>query len=181
MPGLLLDTDQPSLLGTLDFGYARLATYADLMTPAIRDTFAGRLIAIDRGQGDPLRLATVADIESGLLTVQEGADKIREWNAEHRAYPTAYHDRAIWAEVEAALAGVPHHTWVSTLDLTLLPDGKRPDVVQFAGETAIGFHADMSVVWNDGWCPVRPAVDWPRVNRMLTQADDLLTMVRSLG
>ena len=181
MPGLMLDTDNTALLATAPFAYARLATYADLMTPAIEAEFRGRLIVIDRGHGDPMSLATVADIEDQLLTVEQGAAKIRQWNAEHRPFPTAYHDRALWAAVDAALAGVPHYTWVSTLDMTIVPDGRKPDAVQFAGAAAIGFHADLSIVWNDNWCPIRPAVSWAQWDALSAAAAALSTDIRRLA
>lgn len=151
MPGLMFDSDDPSVLLQSFLSGCRIATYADLVTPAILSEAGARLIVIDRGQGDPHGLATVADIEPGALSVADGTNRIRQWIAEDRPYPTAYHDRDIWAQIDGALGGLPYHHWVATLDSTMSPDGKRPDVVQFAGASAVGFHADVSVVWNDEW------------------------------
>lgn len=155
-----------------------MATYADLVTPAMLNAYLGRLVAIDRGRGDPLNVATVADIEPGLLTVSEGTAKVKAWAAQHRQFPTAYSDRNDWAAVEAELTGVHHYSWISTLDGTILPDGKRPAVVQAWGEAAIGFHADMSVVWDETWHPIRPAVSWAQLNAMAAEVAALARSVQ---
>lgn len=154
MAGLLFDTDTPQILLEPLFYGCRVATYADLVTPTLLAQLAGRLIVIDRGLGDPHNVATVADIEDGALSVASGAEKIKGWHAEGRPFPTAYHDRALQAAVDQALAGTPCNNWVATLDGTLLPDGVRRAVVQFAGAAAIGVHADLSIVWDDGWHPM---------------------------
>lgn len=181
MPELMLDTDQPALLAGPQFAGCRVATYADLVTPAMLTAYLGRLVVIDRGRGDPTNTATVADIEPGLLTVAQGVAKIKQWNAEHRQFPTAYCDRNDWPAVDTALAGVRHYDWIATLDGTILPNGKRPTVVQAWGEAAVGFHADMSIVWDTSWHPIRPYVDWARVNQLAslgTQIDHLAQSLR---
>lgn len=154
VPGLLFDSDNPGVLLSPACQGCRIATYADLLTPSIVAAAGGRLIAIDRGHGDPLNRATIADIEPGLLSVAEGADKIHQWIAEKRPWPTAYHDRALSAEVSAALSGVPYSTWLATLDGTIDPPGFAATAVQFAGAAQVGFHADVSIVWNDAWNPI---------------------------
>lgn len=160
MARLMFDSDVPSALADSRCAGCLVATYADLMTPAIVQQFAGRLVVIDRGRGDPMNLATVADIELGCLTITQGAAKIRQWESEQRQLPTAYHDRNDWSAVDAELTGVAHSTWISTLDGTLAPDGKFPQAVQFAGERTLGFHADVSVVWDAGWHPIGPTVTY---------------------
>lgn len=181
MAGIMFDSDDITVVQGPQCAGVRVATYADLLTQPIVAALRGRLAVIDRGRGDPLQLAHIADIEDTLLTVAEGAAKIRQWNAEHRPFVTAYHDRAIWAAVEAELAGERHYSWIATLDNTLLPDGKRPDIVQAFGAAAIGFHADMSIVWNDAWLPTRPAVDWTRQVELVTGAQQLLNIAKSLA
>jgi hypothetical protein len=180
MPDMMLDTDNPALLSGPLFAGCRVATYADLVTPLILSNYLGRLIVIDRGRGDPHNAATVADIEPTLLTVAEGVAKIKQWVAEHRPFPTAYCDRNDWPAVDAALAGIPHHDWIATLDGTLLPDGRRPAVVQVWGETALGFHADLSIVWDDTWHPIRPAVSWASVAGLEATATTLAHQIQLL-
>jgi hypothetical protein len=169
MARLMFDSDDLSVLLTAHCDDALVATYADLVTPQFIDQMGWRLVVIDRGAGDPHGVATVADIEPGLLTVAQGEEKIRQWIEEGRPYPTAYHDRAQWAEVNAALAGVSFAHWVATLDGTLVPSGYYMAAVQFAKESMLGFHADMSVVWADGWHPSPP----PPSASALAEAENL--------
>lgn len=152
--GLMFDSDDVVVLASPEFAGCRIATYADLVNPKIYAAAEGRMKVIDRGLGDPHGLATIADIEPGCLTVDAGTARIRQWLSEGRSQPTAYHDRAEWAEVEAKLAGVSYFTWVATLDGTASPDGRRPDVVQILDASKVGLHADMSIVWNDRWHPL---------------------------
>ena len=154
MPALMFDSDNPAVLLTPAAEGCRIATYADLLTPSIVAAAGPRLLVIDRGSGDPLGKATIADIEPGILSVAEGAAKIRQWISEGRRYPTAYHDRNLAADVSGALAGVHYWTWLATLDGTVDPAGYTAHVVQAFPSTAIGFHADMSIVWDDAWNPL---------------------------
>lgn len=153
MTRVLFDSDQPAVLVAPARAGVLVATYADLLTPEIIAQLGPMLLVIDRGQGDPHGLATIADIEPGLLSVADGAAKIRQWISEHRAFPTAYHDRALWQEVHQALAGVNYHEWIATLDGTCNPNGTRPAAVQILGADKVGFHADLSIVWDDAWHP----------------------------
>jgi hypothetical protein len=153
MPGLMFDSDEPAVLLSLACAGCRIATYADLVTPAILAAAGHRLVVIDRGSGDPHGVATVADIEPGCLTVAEGAAKIRQWIAARRPYPTAYHDRAVQGEVTAALAGERYYTWDATLDGTMRVPGVNLAAIQIAPSAVVGFHADLSVVWDDSWHP----------------------------
>jgi hypothetical protein len=176
----MFDSDDTTIIAGPHCAGARVATYADLMTPALAANLRGRLAVIDRGTGDPMKLAHIADIESGALTVAEGAARVRQWHAEGRTFPTVYCDRNDWPAVTAALTGVPHSTWIATLDGTLLPDGKRPDIVQAFGAAAIGFHADMSIVWNDAWLPVRPAVTWTQVSELYAAGEAVAKIAMAL-
>lgn len=156
----MFDTDTPELLLQPEFAGCRVATYADLVTPALYKELHDRLVVIERGMGDPMHLATVADIEPGALTVQAGADLLHAWKQQGRPSVTAYHDRSLQAAVDQATAGLGICNWVATLDGTLLPDGRSRAVVQFAGEKMLGFHADLSIVWDDSWHPL-PAAPSP--------------------
>lgn len=180
MPSLMVDTDQPAVLADPRCNGLRVATYADLITHAMVRQFADRLVVIDRGLGDPLGLATVADIEDGLLTVAEGADKIRHWTAQGRQYITAYHDRALWAEVTTAVAPLKPWNWVATLDGTLNPDGKYPAAVQFAGEAQAGFHVDVSLVWQDAWHPLSDPFDAGQLARLRILAAQAVAAVQAV-
>ena len=157
MASLMFDSDTPAALADPRFAGARVATYADLVTPQIAAQFGRRLVVIDRGRGDPLGLATVADCETGLLSVGQAVDKVRAWGAEGRPQPTIYHDRDLWGEIEAAFQPPGPWNWVATLDGTMNPDGKYPAAVQILGEGRVGLHVDVSVVWNEAWHP--PGLD----------------------
>lgn len=154
MPAIMIDSDQPDILFDARFNGLRLATYADLATPELVARGGWRLSWIDRGLGDPLGIATIADIEPRALTVEEGAQRVRQWVAEKRLWPTAYHDRSLWPAVNQALAGVPYSHWVATLDGTCMPDGEMPTAVQILTAAAVGVPVDMSIVWVDAWKPV---------------------------
>ena len=170
----MFDSDNLAALAPPLTNGAIVATYADIITPAFATEFKGRLVVIDRGHGDPLNLASVADMETGALSIAEGVAKIRQWEAEGRPFPTGYVNRAEWPAFDHALGTTHAFHWVATLDGTLLPDGKRPDVVQFAGEAALGFHADASLVWNAGWHPIRPYVDWVRQQKLAALGTTLM-------
>ncbi len=154
MISLMFDSDDPVVLAGPEFAGVRIATYADLVTPKMYAAAGGRMKVIHRGLGDPHNLATIADIEPGCLSVEAGAQLIRQWHQENRHQPTAYHDRNEWPAVTQALAGVPYFTWVATLDGTCSPNGHRPDAVQILDASKVGLHVDMSVVWNPAWFPL---------------------------
>lgn len=158
MAAIMFDSDDPQALLTDHCRGCRVATYADLVTPDLVRQLAGRLVVIDRGQGDPLKLATVADIEQGLLTIEQGADLIAQWTSERRPDPTAYHDRAVWDQVSAACKPLEPWHWVATLDGTADPLGRYPGIVQVLDSAKLGFHADLSIVWDDRWHPVPPGL-----------------------
>lgn len=181
MPGLMFDSDTPELLLEPTFAMCRVATYADLMTPDLLRQLAGRLVVIDRGLGDPMNLATVADVESGALSLAAAVERIHAWKAQGRPSVTIYHDRVHQADVDKATAGMGVWNWVATLDGTLLPDGQRRAVVQFAGETVTGLHADLSVVWNDSWHPLHTVLDGPQVQTVQHLIAQLPPIVNALS
>lgn len=154
MVDVMFDSDEPAVLLLPALAGCRVATYADLLTPSLVKQFGPRLVAIDRGLGDPLGLATVVDIESGAWDVAAGVARVKQFLAEHRPGPMAYHDRNDWTAVAAGLAGTSARHWVATLDGTSSPDGKQPAAVQILGAAAVGFHADLSIVWDTTWHPI---------------------------
>lgn len=151
MTTLMFDSDDPAALGTIQMVPARVATYADILTPAIVAQFGSRLAVIDRGLGDPLGRAHIVDIEPGAHSVESGAAAIKEWHNQGRQFLTVYVNRDNWDAVLAACLPVRPYSWVATLDGTLNPNGKFPHLTQFAGEQQLGMHADVSVVWDEGW------------------------------
>lgn len=174
MASLMFDSDQPEVLLATGLLGVRVATYADLLTPALVKQFGPRLVVIDRGLGDPLGMATVADIEPGADSIARGAALLKQWVAQKRPTPTAYHDRADWPAVTAALAGTVVHHWVATLDGTASPDGQRPSVVQILGADKVGFHADLSIVWDESFHPLQaaaPALDVARLRSLSAAAN----------
>lgn len=184
MPRLMIDSDTPGVLLEPRFGGMLVATYADIITPELVAQLGERLVVIDRGHGDPFNKATVADCEPGLLTVEESVARVRTWDAENRPYPTIYHDRVQWAAVNEAAKGLNVHHWVATLDGTLVPSGYYMAVVQFAGENKLGFHADMSIVWDDGWHPQHsavPAAELALLRSLANTAVDTTTRIRTLA
>lgn len=166
MPSVMFDSDDPAVLLSDHCKGSRVATYADLLTADLVRQLGKRLSVIDRGQGDPLGLATIADIEPGLLTVEQGVAKIRQWITEGRHQPTAYSDRTDWPAIVTALGPLKPFHWIATLDGTANPDGKYPAVVQALGEAKLGFHADMSIVWDDLWHPLPMRVDGNTVDQL---------------
>jgi hypothetical protein len=114
MVRIMFDSDDPGLLAELHrAGEIQLAaTYADLMTRALAAQFGAGLLVIDRGQGDPMGLATAGDFERGAL---KPADAPAWWDAHHdRGDLTVYArpgPRARPAPARVALVGHPrrHH------------------------------------------------------------------------
>ncbi len=154
MPSLMFDSDDPSVLAESIFNENRVATYADLLTPALVAKFAGRLVVIDRGHGDPLNLAHVADIEPGALSIDEGVAKVKQWTTEGRRYVTGYVNRSERAAFQAAAAPLTPFVWVATLDGNMDVDDQYTALVQFAPTTSFGLHVDTSIVYHEGWCPL---------------------------
>jgi hypothetical protein len=187
MPGLMFDSEDVSVLTAVRLAGCRVATYADLMTRELQAALAGRLVVIDRGLGDPLAIATVADIEPGALTVAQGVSVMRQWLSEGRAGVTAYHDRSEWPAVNQQLGPTVVYHWVATLDGTANPLGEYPDVVQVLAAKSLGFAADLSVVWQDNWHPVPQYPTQAQIEAVVRLADtyapgfaDLMTAVKGL-
>lgn len=181
MTSLMFDSDDPAALGTIQMVPARLATYADLLTPQILAEFGSRLAVIDRGLGDPMNRAHIVDVEQGADTIASGAEKIKAWHAEGRQYLTVYVNRDNWDAVLAACLPVHPYSWVATLDGTLNPNGRFPHLTQFAGEDKLGLHADVSVVWDEGWLPQGRLETAAAVSDLHTKAATLEQLAASIS
>jgi hypothetical protein len=159
---VMIDSD---VLDDIPAGRAQIvATYADLFTSKIafeefekahKDSI---VVLIDRGLGDPLGLASVADVEPECLT----AAQLPAWFGRKKAagveFLTVYSDRSDLDEIQAALKGTGHEDhwrWIATddgtVDISGLPALRRPAAVQILPETMIGIHADLSLVLEDAW------------------------------
>ena len=152
---VMLDSDNP---GVFPAGAPMVATYADLATPALRDRLRAAhdtVIWIDRGNGDPLHLATIIDVEAGLHAPGDAPgwyDRQRQAGARNL---TVYCTRNGLPAVNAAMGDRSFFRWVATLDGTLHIDGFSPlcgpAAVQFADAGHAGMHVDVSLVYNDSW------------------------------
>jgi hypothetical protein len=154
MPSIMFDSDATAALLDPRLAGCRVATYADLVTADLARQLHGRLKVIDRGHGDPMGLATIADVEPGLLTVAEGVAKLQQWHSEGRPNPTGYCDRATWPGFRSAAAPLKPWWWIATLDGTGNPLGEFPAAVQLLDQAKIGLPLDLTVVWDDRWFPL---------------------------
>ena len=156
---VMLDSD---VLADLDGHAELLATYSDLIhNAADLEALKARhpdseIVLIDRGTGDPTGEATVIDIETGAFGVDHVPGWVREKKIAGKKYLTGYCDRDNLPGVQAIEGqGIWH--WVATDDGTCHIQGFRPlhgpAVVQILGEGALGVHADLSLVFEDGWHP----------------------------
>ena len=181
MPQFLFDSDDPAVLELPIFNDSRVATYADLITPAIVNKFGARLAVIDRGHGDPMNLAHIVDVESGALSIEQGAAKLRQWTAEHRPWPTAYVNRSNRATLKAALGTVDPFWWVATLDGTMNVDDSYTALVQFAGEAAFGLHVDVSIIYHTGWNEFAHITDITTLAKVKSETSSLLSTAQQLA
>lgn len=171
-----LDTDQPEALA------ARadvLITYADLMTHALfvrLDASWPDIALVDRGLGDPLDMASIADIEPGALSVAAGVSRIRSWSAAGRPYVTAYADRSLMPQVITDLGALHPFLWYSTLDgqahIIGRPAGFEPALVQCLSAADLGFHADLSLVYEQNW---RPSPQIAELSKSVVHIGQLMT------
>jgi hypothetical protein len=151
---LMYDSDQIGVcLELARAGAPLVASYADVITPAHLEAAkaaGSRLVAIDRGQGDPHQLARVGDFERGALTaIHAGA-----WWDEHqdRGPLTVYADRTTMPGLLRALGPKrPVWRWWATLDGTMRIAVNPAAMVQFADANATGVHADCTVIYHPGW------------------------------
>lgn len=176
----MFDSDDPAVLELPIFNDSRVATYADLLTPQIVAKFGRRLAVIDRGHGDPMNRAHIADVERGVLSIEQGAAKIKQWVAEHRPYVTAYVNRSNRDAMKAALGPVGPYWWVATLDGTMNVGDSYTAMVQFAPEASIGLHVDISVVYHTGWLEFVHQVGLDTVNNIHNDAASLSSLAQGL-
>ena len=159
---LMLDTDKP--LG-LPVTTGLLATYADLADTSLVAHLTGihgQVVWIDRGLGDPLGLATVIDVETGTHRPADAPVWYDRRHAAGAAGLTVYCNRSTLAEVDREMGPRNHYRWIARLDgIATVPGftpGQGPAAVQVLGSSALGFHADASLVLQAGWnpAPARP-------------------------
>jgi hypothetical protein len=151
---LMYDSDQLAALRPLHADGNLVATYADLVTPQVEREFGGALAVIDRGHGDPLRLATIGDFETGLL---DPASAGHWWDTHQgRGDLTVYANRSTMPAVLRALGPQrPAWRWWATLDGTMHAPGNPAAMVQFAGAAMTGRHADATIIYHPNWKPSR--------------------------
>jgi hypothetical protein len=161
---IMLDSDD---LAAIPSGVAPLiATYADLFpTLTALHEFeqahpASEVVLIDRALGDPLGLASIADVESGALSPDQLPGWFDKKTAANVRYLTVYCDRDNLAACDAALGDRNHWRWIATLDGTAFLDLagytplRRPAVIQCLGSNDVGIDCDLSLVMNPNWHPV---------------------------
>jgi hypothetical protein len=150
----MYDSDNPDLLAEMHrAGQLHLAaTYADLVTRGLAAQFGGDLLVIDRGHGDPMRLATCGDFERGALNP---AGAPAWWDEHHGRGPlTVYADRSTMPGLIRELGpGRPAWRWWATLDGTMRIPGNPRAMVQFAGTAQTGIHADATIIYHQAWKP----------------------------
>lgn len=164
-----------------------IATYADL----IRDNSdyadlesrfpESRLLFIDRAEGDPLGIASIADFESGTFTPAQ----LRSWLAAshdlHKPYPTIYSDLDNVPAVKAAVGDLAYWHWIAWYGHVVVPAYPYAVVQAFNG-AATGLHLDLSVVHNDAWHPTGATAGWlsPVISELNQAGSKLTTAIGSL-
>ncbi len=152
---VMIDTDE---LSALTDEVELLATYADLVPDleALQDKYPhSQLVLIDRGHGDPQNLASVLDVERGLVNPGHVPEWLDRKERQGINYRTVYCNRSTLPDVDRAGANRTFYRWVATLDGTAHIEGftplEAPAAVQVIGATALGYHADLSLVFDEGW------------------------------
>jgi hypothetical protein len=180
---VMLDSD---VIGDLDGHCELVATYSDLATDyeALQDQFPHSVVVlIDRGLGDPTGRASVADVQTGAMTV----DQFPAWyDRKHKAgvrYLTAYCNRSTLAALDAVLGNRKPYRWLATLDGTCHIDGFQPlhgpAAVQILGANSVGVHCDLSLVMEDGWHPTPITVPVTKFTAAQTARDEPVNTTES--
>lgn len=173
-----LDSDDVNAFTTnVDF----IFTYSDLITNpgGYEARWPGQqVVYIDRGHGDPGLKATVADVESGLMTPAQLPAWFDERFDRGMKWLTHYSSRDTLPAIAAAIGKRVMWQWVATLDGTVAIPGFKPvyfpSIIQILPASKIGIHADFSLVLDPNW---RPAVN----SNALAEADrDLAAAVSAL-
>lgn len=164
-----------------------IATYADL----IRDTNdyadlesrfpASKLLFIDRAEGDPMGIASIADFESGAMT----ATQLRSWvatkDSQGTPYVTVYSDLDNVPAVKAALGDLDYWHWIAWYGHVVVPQYPVAAVQAF-NAAATGLHLDLSVIHADGWNPTGANTGWlsPVIAELNRAGTSLTTAIGSL-
>lgn len=128
---MLFESEDPLLLANPWFAGDLVATYADVLTEAVSEQFAGRLLVIDRGLGDPLSAAHVADIGPGAYPLDRGVQLMRQWILEGRRMVTAHVSGVPMWSVAQLLAPLDAYYWVSCAGDASGPKGyQQPDAAR---------------------------------------------------
>lgn len=180
---LMCDSDD---LGSL-IDTPLIATYADL----IRDTndYAdlearfpqSKLLFIDRAEGDPLGIATIADFESGAFTPGQLRTWVATKESQAKPYITVYSDLDNVPVVKSLLGDAAYWHWIAWYGHIVVPD--YPDAtVQGFNSAATGLHLDLSVVHSRAWNPAMSNRGWlnPVIDTLNHAGGDLTTAIASL-
>jgi len=146
VPSLLVDSDDPEVLAHERFERCVVATYADVLTSALDVRFAGRLLVMDRGAGDPLGRAHIAYLGPGGMSVGEGVQRLRQWRSEGRRWVTAYVNRSHRGVEADALAAVKPLYWVAPGCGWLGPDNYMAAIARLSARTRLGGFTHLSAV-----------------------------------
>lgn len=171
---VMLDTND---LAALDPACELLATYSDLVpNPAeLEAKFPNsRIILIDRGLGDPSGKASVADIETGALTIADVPGWLDRKEQEGIEFRTIYESRNEFDAIAAAAGHRHFWHWVATLDGTAFVSRFKamhgPAAIQILPSSKLGVQADLSLVFEDGWNPTRPSLNRAALRRDVNAA-----------
>jgi len=180
---VMLDTND---LAALDGNAELLATYSDLVPDpaALEARFPhSHFVYIDRGLGDPSGKASVADIETGALTIQDVPGWLDRKEAEGIDFRTLYWFRSEFDAVKAAAGNRSFWSWAATLDGTAFISRFKalsgPAAIQILPSSKLNHQADLSLVFEDGWHPTRPAIHRDALRRDLNGAISTVSTVAS--
>jgi hypothetical protein len=186
----MLDTDQPPLMLAKAFPRTPLAaTYADLVDAPMLGKLAAagweQVILIDRGLGDLTGRASIIDVEAKARTPADVPKWYDEQHGKGIRYLTTYCNQTTLPAVDAAMGDREFWRWVARLDgVCWIPGhqpGHAPAAIQTTNAAWLGFHADLSLVFEDNWHP-QPAPAGPDVPQAVrTAADHLATIAGELA
>jgi hypothetical protein len=151
-----MDSDELDALWPTDF----VRTYADLIhdeaaLTALRARFPDSIVElIDRGLGDPTGQANLFDVESGALTPQQAAERVRADQKAGKHWQTVYCSESNLPEVIDALHGTHYYNWIASWGRMVVASHPTAQV-QFADSGMLGVHADLTVIWDPSYRPTR--------------------------
>lgn len=147
---LLVVSDDTALLAHARFERCLVATYADLFTPELVERFPDRLLALDRGRGDPLECACVAYMAPGGLSIADGIDRLREWQDAGKVGTVAYVPRHLSYEHTAVLTGLKPLWWTARGRYWAGPDGRRAAIADLPGRSKPAGRVRLAAVMDAG-------------------------------